>query len=68
MALQFRVIIFSIEALGGSTQFVDVFIGNDAANILSISQGDTAIGNGGDDTFWLTAAPGLPMAATAPIP
>ena len=49
----------SIEGLGDGTAFADHLTGDDNANFLLGSFGDTLIGNGGADTFQLTGAPAL---------
>lgn len=41
----------SIEALGASTRFRDIFHGDDGRNGLIGNQGDRLFGHGGDDTF-----------------
>jgi Ca2+-binding RTX toxin-like protein len=46
----------SIEGLGGGTAFADHFTGDDNANELLGDAGDTLLGNGGDDNFFVSGA------------
>jgi Ca2+-binding RTX toxin-like protein len=47
----------SIEGLGAGTAYADHFTGDDGDNLLLGDRGDTLIGNGGNDSFQLSAAP-----------
>ncbi len=47
----------SIEGLGLGTRFVDTLTGNDFDNYLVGDYGDILVGNGGDDFFFIGAAP-----------
>ncbi len=47
----------SVEALGNGTIFADSFTGDDAVNLLFGETGDILSANGGDDFFFLGAAP-----------
>ncbi|MFT3729113.1 MAG: calcium-binding protein [Terricaulis sp.] len=49
----------SVEGLGAGTVFADTFIGDDNANVLYGSFGDTIQGNGGDDTLVIDSAPNV---------
>lgn len=49
----------SIEGLGGGTQFVDNFTGDDNDNLLWAGLNDVVRGNGGNDYIYVDSAPGL---------
>ncbi len=48
----------SIEGLGGSTRFVDVFRGDSGNNLFLADTADTVEGRGGDDRFQLSGSVG----------